>query len=238
MRRYLSIIIVSAIVLTLFLSCSTNRQIINRKFTNLEGKESITVVVVGNAFFESKWVSETSSDFNRYLRSHLEDIFGVPVSLINASYPEDTFMTFKRRIESDVLSYRPDIVFFMLGLVDSNQTELTNIYFRDQVRMLFGDFKEHGTDVIVLTSIGNRSALSPYDPGIQRLMQFNEIILFEAGHHDFAVVDSAEHFERLRVSDPERYYTFFNNELMLNQAGKEYVFDNVFQYIRKAYKSN
>jgi len=71
---------------------------------------------------------------------------------------------------------------------------------------------------------------------MERLKKYNEIILWEAGHHEFAVIDVGEYFERLRVSNFDEYYTLFLNELMLNQKGKEYVFDYVFDYIDKAYK--
>ena len=57
--------------------------------------------------------------FGAVLKQKVGELFGRPVSLINSSRDDESYTFAPRRIQADIQSYRPDITFVMLGLVDA-----------------------------------------------------------------------------------------------------------------------
>ena len=98
--------------------------------------------------------------------------------------------------------------------------------------------KEYETFVIVLTSPGVRDMKIGYDSDMDRLNEFNTLIIWEAGHHDFPVIDVGGYMKRLLESDPEEYRSMFRNEMILNDKGHNYIMTYVMKHLRKAYKRN
>lgn len=224
-------------IFTVLLSCMTKQRLIREKFRSLNEKEHVSVVLLGNSLSGRRWLSETNSVQGNYLKEHLGELLGSSkISIINSSTPDDTFNSTKRRVQEDVLSYRPDIVILMIGLLDSYLPGLSDDTFRMQVKDLFDILHKHNTFVIVLTAVGFRDVMPGYDSRLDRLSQFNEIIIWEAGSHNFPVIDAGGYLDRLRIWNPKEYRSMFLDEFLLNEKGQEYIMEYVIKHLNKAYK--
>ncbi len=235
-RRFHAVTSLLVILVTFFSGCAANRKMINERFRDLEGKEHLTVIMLGNAFYEPRWEAGTASFMRGYMKSLLGEVTNSDVSVLNASLPEDTFADIMRRVDMDIISYRPDIVFMMVGLFDSNRRGLSETTFREQVKELFSVFNKYGVFVVVLTSIGYRDAYYIADERILRLKEFNEMIVWEAGLHQLPVIDVFGYVERLRQTDHAEYQTLFKDQILLNDKGYDYVLSYVKNNITKAYR--
>jgi len=234
MRRYITACLFLSFLVLFFSSCA-QRRLIRERFRNLEGKEEIVVVIIGNSFYETRWKAETDSYLRNYLKQELGRIFTGRLSIINSSRPDDTVHSLRLRVQADVLSYRPDLVFLMIGLFDSNTTAMSTTTYREQIKELFGVLKKHDVFVIVLSAVGFRDATSIYDSRMERLEEFNEVTVWEAGHHGFPVIDVAGYVERLRLTDTEEYQSLFKDNMRLNEKGQKFVIDYVVRNLNKAY---
>ncbi len=219
-----------------FSSCMTRKRLIREKFRSLEGKEDVTVVIMGNSLYGIRWLSETNSVQGNFLKKELNDIIDSRISIINTSLPDDTVSSAKRRVQADILSYRPDIVLLMLGFMDANRAGLSKVTYREQLKELYGILKKHDVFVIVLTTTGLRDTNTAYDSRVERLAEFNEITIWEAGHHNFPVIDVATYMDRMRISANDKYRSMFGNDFILNDKGQEYIMAYVIKLIRKACK--
>jgi len=235
MRRYLTAYLAFSFFILSLCSCA-QRRLIRDRFRNLEGKEEIVVILIGNSFYETRWKAETDSYLRNYLKRELGRIFSGRLSIINSSRPDDTVHSLRLRVQADVLSYRPDLVFLMIGLFDSNTTAMSTTTYREQIKELFGILRKHDIFVIVLSAVGFKDATSIYDSRMERLGEFNEVTAWEAGHHGFPVIDVAEYVERLRLTDTEEYQSLFKDNMRLNEKGQKFVIDYVMKNLNKAYR--
>ena len=213
------------------LSCSS-KKLIRQRLDNLAGKEKITVVLVGNSFTGLAWLSDTNSGFTRSIKPELENVFSAKVSLINSSIFDDTFIAVTRRVQEDILSYRPDIVFIMLGWYDANFSGISIEAFRGHVQQLLDTLEAEGIFAVLLTAHGSRDVKSEYDSSVQRLKQFNEIVIWEAGHHNFPAIGVFERMERMRISSREEYRSLFFDSNTINDTGRTFVMKYVLNYFK------
>jgi len=235
LRRIFTVCLTVYVVLFVA-GCMTKKGLIRDHFRNLEGKEHLTVVILGNAFFEPRWQADTNSFLRDYLKREFRDLTDAEVSIINSSLPEDTFADVRRRVDMDIISYRPDLVIMMLGLFDSNRLGLSETTFREQLKELYGILAEHDIFVVVLTTIGFRDAVMLVDDRISRLREFNEMIMWEAGHQGFPVIDIGNRIDHLRETNPDEYQSLFKDQILLNEKGYEYIFSYVMKQFRDAYR--
>jgi len=236
MKRHIVTAVLAA-VLIMAAGCAARHDIIRRKLRALEGKEEVSVVLVGHAFFASRWMEATNSDQSRFLKRELGGLLGGTISIINTSEPADTVNKVRLRVQSDILSFRPDIVILNLGLFDSMLPAMTEETYRQQLRDLFGILKKNGLFVVVVSSTGYRDILDEYDTRVLRLKAFNEILLWEAGHHEFPVITVGEDFDRLRINNLERYRAMFSDEYLLSDTGRDYVVSEIIRHFKKAFGS-
>lgn len=216
--------------------CAVNKRLIHDHLRNLQGKDHLSVVVIGNSFFENRWQTGHDSFLRSYIKRELTGLFDTDISVINSSRPEDTFSDVKRRIQADIVSYRPDIVFLMIGLFDSNRAGLSEETFKDQARDMFEYLAKNNIFVVVMTPVAYRDAVQLVNDKIQRLKMFNEIITFEAGHQNFPVIDVFGYVDRLRETSPNDYKALFQDQIILSDKGCEYVMSYVFKYFDSAFQ--
>ena len=237
MKKHLITLLLLAFFVLCF-SCVTTNKLIRNKLQSLGGREDISVVLCGNPFFGDKWKADTVLSHSGYFSYELEKLLESRISLINSSLPADTFLDTKKRAQVDILSFRPDIVFIMLGFVEANLMSISETTFRAHVKELFDILQENKTFTIVLTASGQREDISRNEMRTDRLNRFNEIILWEAGNHNFPVLDVAEYMERLRTTALEEYNSLFMDEYQYNEKGQKYIVDYILKRLRRAVKKD
>ena len=165
-------------VLTLF-SCQSE-EMIREHFQTLIGRDEVTIVVFGDSISGGRGFSESGTSYASYMKPMMQDLLGSRVSMINSCKRDDTFRVAVRRIQEDIFSFRPDVVFVMLGFTDASTRGLTTRIYKEQV----GDFLEllqkRNIFVIVLTTTGIRDIQSGGDYGYERIKEFNKITSYTA----------------------------------------------------------
>lgn len=197
----------------------------------LKGKPDVSVVVVGDAISSSDF-SETGSSYGTFLKPKLAEFLDTRISMINSSRPDETFSLAGKHIQEDVFSFRPDIVFVMLGMNDSNDPGLVIPVFKEVVSDYFSRLRGREILVIALTTTGYRD-LQSGDEKFDRLREFNDKLAFQARLHHAPVIDIALHMEELRQNKPAEYLSMFADTVHLNDRGCEYLAEYIFQTIRK-----
>lgn len=237
MKRYL-IVLFAAALLVVSSGCTSNRRLIGDRLRAVEGNEKFTVVLIGNSFYETQWRAMTDSHIRQFLKRELSTFIDADISVINSSRAEDAVSDIMRRIQPDVLSFRPSIVLLMIGQFDSNRAGLTEETYREQVKNLFAYCVEHDLFPIVLTPVAYRDAVQMRNELVERLKMFNEITMFEAGHHGFPVIDTFAYVDHLRETNPEEYRSLFKDQIVFSDKGCDYVLSYVVKKMRASYKKH
>ncbi|MHB9029806.1 MAG: SGNH/GDSL hydrolase family protein [Candidatus Latescibacterota bacterium] len=200
-------------------------------FRLLKGKREVTVVVVGDSVTGST-APGAGDSFASRLKPKFAEFLGSRISLINSSRPNQTYDQARRFYQEDILSFRPDVVIIMLGLVDSSQEQMYLTMFEEATSLYFDLLRKEETLVIVLTPPGykERDRTGGYQ---ERLDEFNEELIRQARFRHFPVIDIARHMGILWSDNPEQYRRMFSDMVHLSNEGSEFVADYIMNTIRQ-----
>jgi len=230
MKQYFGklLVIVSTVI---FLSCLTTSKILRQHFQSLKSKEEIVVVIFGDSISGGADLSTLGASYGSLLKPMLAELFKSRVSLLNTSRPNESYNLAHRRIQEDILSFRPDIVFVMLGLIDALTPGLLQSTYKRNTNEFYSILKKSDTFVIVLTTTTLRDYKAKDDQRAKRIEEFNEIIRDCARYYHYPLIDVARHMENLRLSKPDEYRSLFSGSIMLNEKGDKYIAEYIFQRI-------
>jgi lysophospholipase L1-like esterase len=223
--------------LLFFFSCKNEDYLaFTNKVKSLAGKKEVTIVIFGDTVSSTE-SSFTGSTYASFLKPKLEKLLNTRISLINSSKPEETVEKATRRIQEDVQSYRPDIVFIMLGMEDANQPGLYEQVYEENAANLFRILKREEVFAVVLSSPGYRDWATDDDDPLVRLREFNDITLFQASLAHLPAIDLAAYMNKLRKTKPDEYRSMFQDNFRLNEKGQNYVADFLCEQVRLALES-
>lgn len=218
----------------LVLSCLNDDYLkFQNTFKSLKGKKEVSIVIVGDSISSPEY-SATGSTYGTFLKPKLEKLLNARVSMINSSRPDDTVDRVSHRIQEDIQSFRPDVVFIMLGMEDSNQPQLLEQTYEEIAGNFFKVLERDGLFAVVLSSTGYRDWFAGNDERRIRLREFNEITMFRANLSHLPVIDLADHMDQLRRSKPDDYRSMFQDDIHLNEKGQMYVADFIYDQIGRA----
>jgi len=221
------------LILLLFFSCIPANELVREKFRILKSQEEVTIILYGDSISCGWGISKTGTSYGDFLKPLFEEYLDARISMINSSKQGESFRTAKKRVQEDIIAYRPDVVFIMLGAVDVNMLGSSSTSYRANVEEFFNILKENKLFVIVLTTTGYKHFFPGLDIRFDRLDEFNENTLWAAGHHGFPVIDVAGYMSRLRNLKPDKYRSMFIDEIHLNREGQKYVAEYIFKKIKK-----
>jgi lysophospholipase L1-like esterase len=226
-------ILFPALILSaVFFSCwKSDYSRISDTFTQLHGKREVTVVIVGDTVTGSTTPGGGDS-FASLLKPKFAEFLGTRISMINSSRPNQTFDQARRFYQEDILSFRPDVVFIMLGLVDSSDGQIYFELFEQAISLYFGLLQKEETLVIVLTPPGymERGRSNGYQ---ERLNEFTEEIIRQARIHHFPVIDIGRRMELLWSNNSQEYRRMFSDMVHLSPEGNEFVAGYIMNTIRQ-----
>ena len=214
-----------------FFSCITINTIVRQHFESLKSKKEIVVVIFGDSISGGGGISQTGTSYGTFLKAMLEKLFQCHVSLINSSRQDESYRIAHRRIQEDILSYRPDIVFVMLGFVDAFLPGILPTTHLDNINKFLSELKKSGVFVIVLTTTGLRDVETKNDMRVQILENYNNVVRDCTRYYHYPLIDIARHMDNLRLSKPREYLSMFGDYILLNDKGKEYVADYIYHRI-------
>ena len=232
MKRYFGklLVIVSTVI---FFSCLTTNKILRQHFQSLKSKEEIVVVIFGDSISLGGGLSTFGSSYGSLLKPMLAELFKSRISLLNTSRPDESYIFAYRRIQEDILSFRPDIVFVMLGLIDALTPDLFQSIHKKNVNEFYSILKKSETFVIILTTTTLRDYKAKDDPRAQRIEDFNEITRDCARYYRYPLIDVARYMQDLQLSKPDEYRSLFSGTVMLNEKGNKYIAEYILRRITK-----
>ena len=232
MKRYFVklLVLVSIII---FFSCLTTNKMLRQHFHSLKSKEEIVVVIFGDTISGGGGLSIFGSSYGSLLKHMLAELIKSRISLLNTSRPDESYRFAYRRVQEDILSFRPDIVFIMLGLIDAMTPGLFQSDHKKNINDFYSNLKKSGTFVIVLTTTTLRDYKAKDDPRAQRIEDFNETIRDCARYYHYPLIDVARYMQELRLSKSDEYRSLFSGSVMFNEKGNKYIADYIFQRIIK-----
>jgi len=227
---------ISALLFTvlLIMGCRTADQFLYEYYEPLKGRDEVTVVVFGDSISGGRGFSESGTSYGSFMKSGLEELLDTRISMIVSCKEGATFNKAIRRVQEDIQSFRPDIVFLMLGFNDTLQRGLFEIVYKEQVNYFMKTLRDLNLNVIVLTSTGIRDITSTNHPAMKRLRDFNEITSYSAAYYHFPVIDTASRMESVLKRDPEEYRSMFTDTVHLNEKGQQFVADHIMESINRA----
>ena len=217
----------------LIFSCVTRNAILREHLNSLKSKDEVVIVVFGDSISSGGGISGTGSSYGSFLKPMIGELFTSRISLLNTSMKDESYRFAHRRIQEDILSYRPDIAFIMLGIVDAFTPGLLLSTHTKNVNNFYSILKNDGVFVIVLTTTWIRNIKSRNDPRAQRLNEFNDIIRDYARYYHYPVIDVARHMEKMMLSKPGEYRLMFSDSVLLNDKGKKFIADYIYQRFLK-----
>jgi len=194
--------------------------------------------VFGDSISGSGVLSGIGASYGSFLKPMFGELFKRRISLINSSRPDESYRFAHRRIQADILSFRPDITFVMLGIVDAFTPRILQSTHKENMNKFYSILKESRTFVIVLTTTGLKDFMINNDPRVQMLDEFNEIVRDYARYYHYPLIDVARYMENLRLSKPDEYRSLFSGPFMFNEKGNKYIADYIFQRITKILGNN
>lgn len=235
-KSFFKLLILSSFVL--FFSCLTTNSLLKEHFQSLRSKEEIVVVVFGDSISGSSVLSGVGASYGSFLKPMFGELFKSRISLINSSRPDESYRFAHRRIQADILSFRPDITFVMLGIVDAFTPRMLQSTHKANLDKFFSILKKSRTFVIVLTTTGLKDFMIKDDPRAQMLDGYNEIVRDYARYYHYPLIDVARYMENLRLSKADEYRSLFSGSFMFNEKGNKYIADYMFQRITKILGNN
>jgi len=219
--------------LVLCLSCATRNSLLREHLKSLKSSEETVVVVFGDSFSCGTDATGIGSSYGAYLKPMLAGLLGSSVSLINTSKEEESYRFAHRRIQEDILSFRPDIVLVMLGLYDFMAQGVLMATHRRNIDKFYSILKKYDAFVVVLTTPGPRNLLFPKDQLALKLEEINDLIRDYARFYHYPVIDVARYMEKLMMDDPEAYRSLFDTQVTFNEKGKKVIADFIYSRLLK-----
>jgi lysophospholipase L1-like esterase len=199
-------------------------------FAGMMERGEATIVIVGDSISGDE-TSISASTWGSFLKTRLVDRYGIHVGLINSSRQDETFAHAILHIQEDVFSFRPDVVFVMLGMNDFLDSEMDSENLKFVAKDYFSKLREQGAFTVVLTSTGY-SDQAPESDSEYRLAAFNEKVIMEARVQHFPVIDTAKMMANLRRDDPRTFGSLYADSIHLNERGQDYLAGLIFDRIR------
>ncbi len=231
MRKRIIRLLLALMCLTIF-SCMSNR-IIRENLQPLKSKREIVLLIFGDSVSVGSGLGGNYDFYGAILKQKIGDLFGCPVSLINSSRDDESYTFAPRRIQADILSYRPDITFVMLGLVDALMPKMLSTDHIRHMEKFFTPLRKRNTFVIVLTTTGLRDVAGKDDPRNLALSEFNQIVRDTAQYYHFPVIDVYRHMERFRLAYPGEYFSLFDGTFKLSDKGHAFIADYIYKHIEE-----
>lgn len=228
------LLLITAAMSVSFSGCDGSGERIRERFAELNIKQELTVVVLGDSVSGGRQFSITGTSYSSFLKPKLQALVDKQISMINSSEEDETFSHVIRRVQEDVLSYRPDVVFVMLGLVDATNPQKFEYVFQRQVDQFMEAMIERNLFIVVLTTTPYRDITNDTDPLYKRLVAFNDVISYSARLHSFPVIDIFKYMDRERKKDFDGYRDMFSDPLHLNEKGQQFVADCIYREIAGA----
>ncbi len=187
----------------------------------ISGKSEITVVLVGDSITGSEY-STSGVSWGSLLKPRLAEIVGTKISLLNSARVDETYDRAIRHIQEDILSYRPDVVFVMLGMYDLQFPNMTLPTFHDITFMFYETLRKQGIFVIALTPPGYRNVM-PGDEEYARFHEYCDMISLQARLNHYPVINVAQILRNIQIDDQAAFESLFEDSIHLNAKGREKV---------------
>ncbi len=232
MKKRFAVLFPFILFFTVFPSCEeSDLQQASEIIKQISGKSEISVVLVGDSITGSEYAA-SGATWGSLLKPRLAEIIGTRISLINSARLDETYDRAIRHIQEDILAYRPDVVFVMLGMHDLQIPNMMLPTFGEITFKFYETLRKQGVFVIAVTPPGYRfSRLG--DEQYARFHEYCDMISLQARLNHYPVINVAKTLREIQDNDPAAFDSLFEDAVHLNTKGKETVANIVADTIRR-----
>jgi hypothetical protein len=218
----------------LSVSCSSPSALIRGHLAEIGQQNDVVIVVYGDELSGGDANVGLGNSYADILKPGLAELLGKRISVINTSRENESYQFAARRIQPDILSYRPDFVFVMLGRVDTFTPFLPLETHRLNVEKFIAELKRERKFVVMITTPGLRSFPSAEPEDIQQYDDFVQVTRDIARVYQFPCIDIAAQMKRIMRNDEEEYRSLFSDNSNLSDKGKQFIADYILSRFRAA----
>jgi len=191
------------------------------------GKEPVRIVCIGDSITGVYYHSGGLRAYPEMLQIALQKIHPqAQITVRNAGISGDTTTGGLKRLERDVLAYKPHLVTVMFGMNDLVGTKLD--VFKKNLVEIITRCRQINAEVVLCTQ--NSIVESPQRPGA-RLVEFTQAIIDIAKAESLFVADCFAAFEAVRVKDALEWNLLLSDPIHPNMAGHKLFAETLAQTI-------
>lgn len=198
----------------------------------ISDKDEVVVVIYGDNLSKRGNIGDPASSWGESIKPRLAELFNAKISMINTSSRDNTFQYGYRNIQEDVLSFRPDIIFVMLGTLDAYSPGFLDTTVKKNLDRFFSELVNDYGKIIVITPPGLGFYRDVNDERKYRLDDYNELLRESAQYYQCVVFNLAYDMERLLAANPEEYRSLFSGPDELSPKGNDYVASFVYRKLK------
>jgi len=191
------------------------------------GKEPVRIVCIGDSITGVYYHSGGRRAYAEMLQLALRQLYPqTQLSVHNAGISGDTTTGGLKRLETDVLAYKPHLVTIMFGMNDLVGTTLE--VFKKNLREMIARCQKSGAEVVLCTQ--NSIIETPQRP-CARLTEFTQAIRDVAKEEALVVADCFAAFEAVHAADAAEWNLLLSDTIHPNMAGHKLFAETLAQAI-------
>lgn len=215
-----------ACAVVLIAGCSPAGRLMREHLQSRPSTENLSVVIVGDQLSLASATDGTS--WWGDLKPMLADYFDATVTIVDVSREGMTFSRATRYTDEDILSFRPDLVFVMLGAEDALRGGVSMADHKRYMDSFMKNLETNGVMAVFVSAPGVGD-LEPGDFRLQILDGYNDSLENTASYYFFPYFDLTYEVRGILYSDVDRFHNLFISALELSPEGKQFVADFVFR---------
>ncbi len=191
------------------------------------GNESVCIVCIGDSITGVYYHSGGRRAYPEMLQLALQQLYPQSqLSVHNAGISGDTTTGGLKRLERDVLAYKPHLVTIMFGMNDLVGTPVD--VFKKNLREMIARCRSSGAEVVLCTQ--NSIVETPQRP-FARLAEFRNAIREVAKDEALVVADCFATFEAVHAADAAEWNLLLSDTIHPNMAGHKLFAETLAQAI-------
>lgn len=196
-------------------------------------EQEVRVVFLGDSITEKNFCTRGKSNYVDYLNAYFIS-HNPRTNIKNAGKSGDTTRKALARLQQDVLEFKPDLTFVMLGINDcSSWFNVPLEEYKQNLKNIITQLLNNNSAVIVMTQ--NEFLPNPYDGKVT----FTDYEKFAAAAIETAtslkvrVIDNLSRWQKLKKEQPEKFKSYMYDWIHPNEEGHIFYYLGIKQELDK-----
>ncbi|WP_157827661.1 SGNH/GDSL hydrolase family protein [Niallia nealsonii] len=190
-------------------------------FDKLNRGEDVTIVFLGDSTTEQNKYTNGKAGHVELINKALSHVYGDKVTVINAGVSGNTIIDMAKRLDSDVLRYKPDLVIINSGINDARKG-VSMADFKTTYENIIKRIKNESDATIIL-----RTSNVTLGEKINYMLRekINPIVKSISKEYDIGFIDLYSYYAKVIRNDPAGIDKYNYNRLHPNEIGQKVISD-------------